>query len=80
MAGSGKGSDTKICGIITLIIYAACFFLMSLILIGISVKVCEKVTVNSSLLSIFRRTIAYALITTSSLFTQNDFMKVADTG
>ena len=53
MAGSGKGSDTKTCGIITLIIYAACFFLMSLILIGISVKVCEKVTVDQFFITIY---------------------------
>jgi hypothetical protein len=38
--------STKRCGLVTLIIYASLFFLMSLILIGISVKVCEKVIIG----------------------------------
>jgi hypothetical protein len=46
MAGSGRSEDTKTCGKVVGIIYIALFFLMSLILIGISVRVCEKVRIK----------------------------------
>ena len=52
MAGSGRSEDTKKCGLVYLIIYASLFLIMSFILIGISVKVCEKVSSSIRLLSI----------------------------
>ena len=45
MAGSGRSEDTKNCGKFVGIIYVFLFFLMSLTLIGLSVRVCEKVTI-----------------------------------
>ena len=48
MAGSGRSETVKSQGVVFWIIYAVLFFIMSLILIGISVKVCEKVRSDST--------------------------------
>lgn len=45
------GSWIRNCGIITIIGGGICYFLMSLILIGMSVKVCEKVILSKKTLS-----------------------------
>ena len=42
MAGSGRSEDTKTCGKVFGVIYALLFLIMSFILIGISVRICEK--------------------------------------
>lgn len=43
MAGSGRSDDTKSCGKCFGVIYLGLFLIMSFILIGISVRICEKV-------------------------------------
>ena len=45
MAGSGRSETTKSCGIVSLIIYLGLFLIMSFILIGVSVSVCDKVSI-----------------------------------
>lgn len=44
MAGSGKSETTKACGIVSFIVYICLFLVMSFILIGVSVSVCDKVS------------------------------------
>ena len=43
MAGSGRSEDTKSCGKVFGVVYLGLFLLMSFILLGISVRICEKV-------------------------------------
>jgi len=42
MAGSGRLEDVKNCGKVYLVIYLGLFLIMSFILIGISVSICQK--------------------------------------
>lgn len=44
MAGSGRSDSTKLCGMCFGVIYLGLFLIMSFILIGISVRICEKVS------------------------------------
>jgi len=46
MAGSGRSEQTKDCGKIFIATYLFLFLIMSFILIGISVRVCEKVSLG----------------------------------
>ncbi len=45
--GFGKSREIQKCGIVYGIIYAVLFLIMSFILIGISVRYCDKVTSHS---------------------------------
>jgi hypothetical protein len=82
MAGSGRSESVRNCGKVYFSIVAVILFVISLILIGLAVRVCDMVSLksNQEVLYAYRKNTAYVSMEMRKVFIVINCMKEEGTG